>query len=405
LQNQERLGVECKDDMSYSGCLEYLIQKTYKKYNKQVVILIDEYDKPILDSIDNITQANNHRDFLREFYSVFKENDAYIRFAFLTGITKFTKASIFSGLNNITDISLDEDYATICGYTQNDIETSFIPYLKDVDMDRVKEWYNGYNFLGDSVYNPFDILLFIKKKFKFKNYWWESGNPFSLIEILKQKEYYLPKLENLQTNETLLNSFDIENIQLESLLFQAGYLTIDRVEIDDELELTEYYLKVPNKEVQISLNELMYKYLTNNYPNGYKKDSLIALRDANLEEFKNTLISLFASIPYNNYVKNNISNFEGYYASVVYAYLASLGVEIIAEDVTNKGRIDITLLIKDKIYIIEFKVGDENALSQIKEKNYHQKYLNQDKEIYLVGINFDEDERNISHFAYERVNS
>jgi hypothetical protein len=343
------------------------------------------------------------RDFLRSFYSQLKEDDRYVKFAFLTGITKFTKASIFSGLNNITDISLDEDYATICGYTQNDIETSFMPYLKDVDMDRVKEWYNGYNFLGDSVYNPFDILLFIEKKFKFENYWWESGSPYSLIELLKTRDYYLPNLQNLKTDKTLLNSFDIENIQLESLLFQAGYLTIDKV--IEKRNRVEYLLKVPNIEVQISLNELMIRYLTNKVDLDIEDNLYDALLEANLEEFKNTLISLFASIPYNNYVKNNISNFEGYYASVVYAYLASLGVEIIAEDVTNKGRIDITLLIKDKIYIIEFKVGSNDALSQIKEKNYHQKYLNQNKQIYLVGINFDEDERNVSDFAYERVNS
>jgi Holliday junction resolvase-like predicted endonuclease len=148
----------------------------------------------------------------------------------------------------------------------------------------------------------------------------------------------------------------------------------------------------------------MYKYLTNNHTNGYKKDTLIALRDANLEDFKQTLISLFASIPYNNYVKNNISSFEGFYASVVYAYLASLGIKIVAEDVTNKGRIDITLQFKDKVYIIEFKVGDDlKALTQIKQKNYYQKYLNQNKEIYLIGINFDEEEKNISEFEWERV--
>jgi hypothetical protein len=180
-------------------------------------------------------------------------------------------------------------------------------------------------------------------------------------------------------------------------------LTIDKV-LDDGFDI-EYLLRVPNMEVQISLNRLMLDYLTSKADFTSIKNARNALLEANLEEFKTTLISLFASIPYYNYVKNNISNFEGYYASVVYAYLASLGVEIIAEDVTNKGRIDITLLIKDKIYIIEFKVGDENALSQIKEKNYHQKYLNQNKQIYLVGINFDDDERNVSDFAYERVNS
>jgi len=400
-ENQKRLGIEC-ENTDTAMCFRELIQKANEKYNKQVVILIDEYDKPILDNINNIKRANENRDFLRALYIQIKANDAYIRFAFLTGITKFTKASIFSGLNNIEDISLSPEYATVCGYTQNDIETSFMPYLKDINLDRVKTWYNGYNFLGDSVYNPFDILKFIKNGFMFKNYWWESGSPYSLIELIKTRDYYLPSLQNLKTDETLLNSFDIEKIQLESLLFQAGYLTIDSV-MEYPFGGFEYTLRVPNLEVQISLNELMLRYLSNTNFQDKKLPTYQALLEANLEEFKNTLISLFASIPYNNYVKNNISNFEGYYASVVYAYLASLGVEIIAEDVTNKGRIDITLLIKDKIYIIEFKVGSNDALTQIKEKNYHQKYLNQNKEIYLVGINFDEDERNVSHFAYERV--
>jgi len=401
--NQERLGLECKSK-DYANCFEELIQQAYKKYQKKVVVLIDEYDKPILDMISDIETANKHRDILRRLYSQLKANDAYIRFAFLTGITKFTKASIFSGLNNIEDISLNPNYAIVCGYTQNDIDTTFDEYLVGVDKERVKTWYNGYNFLGDRVYNPFDILKFIKNGFMFKNYWWESGSPYSLIELIKTRDYYLPSLQNLKTDETLLNSFDIENIQLESLLFQAGYLTIDSV-IEYPFGGFEYTLRVPNLEVQISLNELMLRYLSNTNFQDKKLPTYQALLEGNLEEFKDTLISLFASIPYNNYVKNNISNFEGYYASVVYAYLASLGVEIIAEDVTNKGRIDITLLIKDKIYIIEFKVGSNDALSQIKEKNYHQKYLNQNKQIYLVGINFDEDERNVSDFAYERVSS
>ena len=144
--NQKRLGISCDTTLPPHLCLKHLIINAYEKYQKPVVVLIDEYDKPILNNISNIEVANQMRDFLRSFYSQLKENDRYVKFAFLTGITKFTKASIFSGLNNITDISLDEDYATICGYTQNDIETSFMPYLKDVDMDRVKEWYNGYIF-------------------------------------------------------------------------------------------------------------------------------------------------------------------------------------------------------------------------------------------------------------------
>jgi Holliday junction resolvase-like predicted endonuclease len=220
------------------------------------------------------------------------------------------------------------------------------------------------------------------------------------MELIKTKEYYLPSLQNLKTDETLLSSFDIENIQLESLLFQAGYLTIGKT--IEKRNKIEYTLKVPNMEVQISLNELMIRYLAQRVDLDIEDALYDTLEDANLEAFKETLISLFASIPYNNYVKNTISNYEGYYASVVYAYLASLGLEIIAEDVTNRGRIDITLLIKDTIYIIEFKVGQEDALAQIKEKNYHQKYINQNKEIYLVGINFDEESRNISDFGYEK---
>jgi Holliday junction resolvase-like predicted endonuclease len=256
--------------------------------------------------------------------------------------------------------------------------------------------------LGDNVYNPLDILKFIKNGFMFKSYWWESGSPYSLIEILKTKEFYLPSLQNLKTDKTLLNSFDIENIQLESLLFQAGYLTIDSV-TNDGFDI-EYKLKVPNLEVQISLNRLILDYLTKKADITTIKTIRNSLLEANLEDFKQTLISLFASIPYNNYVKNNISSFEGFYASVVYAYLASLGIKIVAEDVTNKGRIDITLQFKDKVYIIEFKVADDlKALTQIKQKNYYQKYLNQNKEIYLIGINFDEDEKNISEFEWERV--
>jgi hypothetical protein len=400
-ENQERLGVQCSNSDS-AMCFRELIQQTSKKYNKQVVILIDEYDKPILNNISNIEMANEMRTFLRGFYEQLKENDAYIRFAFLTGITKFSKASIFSGLNNITDISLMRKYGNICGYTQHDIDTTFEEYLVGVDKERVKTWYNGYNFLGDSVYNPFDILKFIDNECIFENYWWESGSPYSLIELLKTKDYYLPSLQNLKTDKTLLNSFDIEKIQLESLLFQAGYLTIESV-MEYPFGGAQYTLKVPNMEVQISLNNLMLDYLSNSSFQEIKLPAYNALLNANLEEFKATLISLFANIPYNNYVKNTISNFEGYYASVVYAYLASLGLEIIAEDVTNKGRIDLTLLIEDKIYIIEFKVGSEDALAQIKEKNYHQKYLTKNKEIYLVGINFDEDEKNIKEFRWEKI--
>ncbi len=400
--NQERLGVTC-ESKTPGGCLEELIQKAYEKYNQKVVVLIDEYDKPILDNLDNIERAKENRDFLRGIYIQLKANDAYLRFVFLTGISKFSKASIFSGLNNLEDISLNPDFGNICGYTHENIKNEFFEYSKDYDLEKIKEWYNGYYFLKDRIYNPFDILKLFKYKM-FKNYWWESGQTYSLIQMLKKKRYFIPELENLIVSEDLINSFEIENLKLEVLLYQAGYLTIDKMEYYEEFELYNYKLKIPNKEVQISFNNLVLEYLTKKEFNPKEKVALLMiLKEAKLNEFKKALESLFASISYNNYVKNEIGEYEGYYASVIYAYLASLGVKIVAEDVSSVGRVDLTLIIADKIYILEFKVGSNEALSQIKEKKYYKKYFNENKDIYLIGINFDSKEKNIKSFEWERV--
>ena len=403
-ENQQRLKIECETDDEPSGCFKKLIQKSYEKYQKPVVVLIDEYDKPILDNLENPQIALQNRDFLRSFYVMLKANDAYIKFAFLTGISKFSKSNIFSGLNNLTDISLKPRYATVCGYTQNDLETSFLPYLKDIDMERVKEWYNGYNFMGESVYNPFDILKFIKNDFMFKNYWWESGNPYFLITLLKQHPHNIPNLENITLGEELLNSFEVEKLRLEVLLFQSGYLTIKSHYNDPEFGINDYTLKIPNKEVSISLNRLFLEYLSDSYIKA-DRNIIKAIQEADFEEIKNIFKSLFASIPYNNYVKNNIGEYEGYYASVFYAYLAASGFNIIPEDVTNSGRIDITLVLKKQIYIIEFKLSKSKtstALEQIKSKEYASKYKNQNKDIYLVGIEFDTQDKNISSFEWEK---
>jgi len=401
LTNQEELKIECDKDKNIFSCFRELIRKSAKKYNKKVVILIDEYDKPILNELQNPSQAIKNRDFLRGFYEVLKDNDEYIKFAFLTGISKFSKANIFSGLNMLTDISLVAKYGNICGYTQSNIENEFKEYLKDVDLELFKRYYNGYNFLKDPIYNPFDVLQFIANDYQFKNYWWKSGNPYFLIELLKKQNYNIPEIENIVVGEELLDSFEVEKIQLEVLLFQAGYLTIDKY-IQTPFGI-QYKLKVPNFEVQISLNALFLNYLTNNNYETKRFEVYKILLNADLENFKELMTSVFASIPYNNYSNNNIANYEGYYASVFYTYLASIGVDIIAEDVTNAGRIDLTIKIDKYIYIIEFKVGNDDALNQIKTKNYHQKYLNENKDIYLVGINFDKEKKNISKFEWEKV--
>ena len=271
-------------------------------------------------------------------------------------------------------------------------------------LRKLKLWYNGYNFLKDNVYNPFDILQFLDNDYLFDNYWFATGTPTFLIKLIEKNSYFLPKLSNLTVGKQILDSFDIENIDLEVILYQSGYLTIDRM-IEKRRGGIEYRLKLPNMEVKQSFNDIVIDFLTAQKTEKirFQDDIYDALVDTDLELFKNSFISIFASIPNNNYTKNNIQNYEGFYASVVYIYLQSLGLEIIGEDVTNLGRIDLTVKINNLIYIIEFKVGKENALEQIKEKKYHQKYLNEKKDIYLIGINFDKKEKNISNFEWEKL--
>jgi uncharacterized protein YehS (DUF1456 family) len=246
-------------------------------------------------------------------------------------------------------------------------------------------------------------LQFFAKGKKYKNYWFATGTPSFLIKLINKNNYFLPKLSNLIVGEELLDSFDIENINLEIILYQAGYLTIDEMIISKRGNIS-YKLKLPNKEVKQSLNDYIIDKLTNQAVEKLRfQDNIYdALEEANLEAFKTSLISMFASIPNDNYRKNKIANYEGFYASIIYIYLQSLGLDIIGEDVTNKGRIDLTVKIDDKIYIIEFKVGKGDALAQIKEKEYASKYRNEGKEIILLGINFDEELRNICGFEWER---
>ncbi len=401
-KNERNLQVPAHSDLDNVERFKRLIEEVYTKYKKAVVILIDEYDKPILDNIGNTKRRKQRRKNLKSFYEVIKDSDMYIRFAFLTGVSKFSKVNIFSGLNNIEDISLTPAYGNICGYTQHNIENDFKEYLKGVDLVKLKEWYNGYNFLKDNVYNPFDILLFIRNNFVYDNYWFETGTPSFLIELIKKKNYHLPNLEKIILGGEILKSFDIDNIKIEVLLYQTGYLTIEKV-LQSFDGTQNYKLCIPNKEVKLSLHREIISQIYDDYGVENRENLYYSLVNGNLENFKKTLESLFASIPYNNYAKNDINIYEGFYASVIYVYLASLGLPLNAENPTNKGRLDLSIEIDSKIYIVEFKMGDENALQQIKEKKYYEKFLNQNKEIYLVGINFDEDDKNISNFEWEKL--
>ena len=397
--NQERLDITCVEKEDPNQCFAELIKKASQKYHQKVVILIDEYDKPILDNIENIPEAFVIRDGMRDFYTKIKENDRYLRFAFLTGVSKFSKVSLFSGLNNLEDISLNPDYGNICGYTQLDLDTTFAPYLEGVDMEQVKRWYNGYNFLGDKVYNPYDILLFIRNQRMFKNYWFETGTPRFLIDLIKKNNYFIPKFIGLHVNESLVNSFDLEHLNLETILFQTGYLTIKRL-IPLDMGFG-YELGFPNMEVQMSFNDYILQSMTTVSENEPIRSELLALmKSGDVGALEPVIKRLFASIAYNNYTNNDIERYEGFYASVLYACFASIGVDIIAEDVSNKGRIDLTLKAGGRTFLFEFKVTDGEPLEQIRKMKYYEKYGG---ERYLIGIVFDPKARNVSRFEWERL--
>lgn len=259
------------------------------------------------------------------------------------------------------------------------------------------------NFLGEPVYNPFDIQLFIDKGKVFDNYWFATGTPTFLIKLIQKNNYYVPKLGNLRVSKTLIDSFDIERIELEPILFQAGYLTIGSQETVGDM--TMYTLRFPNLETRYSFNGFVLDYLVGHGSEKaqYQVQIHENLAAGDLAGFRKTIISLFAAVPCTNYVNNTISSYEGYYASVIFVYLASLGLDIAAEDTTNMGRIDLTVKMDNNIYIIEFKVdGEGKALHQIKERNYQQKYQSTGKEIYLIGIDFDSKQRNVVGFEWER---
>ena len=320
--NAKRLNVKLKDRTDYSISFANLIRDVHEKYKQRVVILIDEYDKPIIDNLNNIDIAVDNKLTLKRFFSNIKPNDEFIKFTFLTGVSKFSQVSIFSDLNNLTDISLMSRFGSICGYTQKDVETKFTDYLEDNDFPKLREWYNGYNFLGDKVYNPFDVLKFIDNDKIYENYWFETGTPSFLINLMKKHKYFLPNLKNIQLEKDALKSFDVENLNIETILFQSGYLTIKEEILKNDFYF--YYLDFPNKEVRNSFNTyLLNIFIKSSEKSILRSDALQIFTQAKLENLEITFKKLFSSIPYNNYTKNEIANYEGFYASVIYSYLAS----------------------------------------------------------------------------------
>jgi hypothetical protein len=376
-----------------------------------VVILIDEYDKPILDNITNESIALEVREGLMNFYSVIKEKDSKLRFVFLTGVSKFSKVSLFSGLNILNDISLSQQYADICGYTQSEVEESFADYISDgkVDLAKLKRWYNGYNFAGQEsqkVYNPFDLLLFCANNYQYRHYWFETATPNFLIKLIEKKNYFIPRLEALTASEESLSSFDVDVIPIETLLFQTGYLTVKELRTIG----TQYgfVLTYPNLEVQASINSHLMQLGSSTEVRNHTLASLSdALNSDNLESLETIFNAHFASIPHDWYRNNTIGQYEGFYASIIYSSFAALGYDLRAKDTTNIGCIDLTMIMPDKILIVEFKLkkygSASDAIEQIKERKYAEKYQALNKPTYLLGFCFGDETKNIEGYEWETI--
>ncbi|MCG5549129.1 ATP-binding protein [Halorhodospira halochloris] len=458
-ESAERLGISC-DNSSIHGRFRELIHKAHEHHSARAVVLIDEYDKPILDNITAPDRARELREGLKNLYSVLKDADPHLRFCLLTGVSKFSKVSLFSGLNNLNDITLDAPYATICGYTDRDIDTVFAPELSGLDREQIRYWYNGYRWgdeCCDSIYNPFDILLLLQKR-RFAPYWFESATPTFLVELLVERGIFTPRLEQMQTEAELLSRFDVEQIATEALLFQTGYLTVHHV----EEPMTGYWLYTlgyPNVEVESSLNQALLPALGVDEAPRQRLALFRILQAADLEALADHLKGLYASLPHDWYRNNPIARYEGHYASVFYSHFAALGLDVTVEDSSNTGKVDMSVDFNGTIYLFEFKVVEQvptgkalqvasinspgaircpsvedavnpsleaswrhpwrqdlhtgasngaggvyrGTLQQLKDKGYAAKYRGEGKPIYLIGVEFSREERQIVGFEVERM--
>jgi len=430
-ENAERLGVDCDwTNNDIPGCFGDLIRAAQAAHGSRVAILVDEYDKPILDNIDQLERAAELREGLKNLYSTMKAQDAHIQFVLMTGVTKFSKVSLFSGLNQLNDLTLDERFATLCGYTQADLTTTFGGHLAGIDWNKLKRWYNGYSFLGEPVYNPFDILLFIDKGQVYRNYWFETGSPSFLIKLLQQRRAFLPELDGIEASEEILDSFDLERIDPVTLLFQTGYLTIADIRWRRSRRL--YRLRLPNQEVKMALADHLIDGYLGTLPGGRDapQDALYeCLSQGDVAGLIDAIRRLFAGVPWRNFTGNSLPEAEGYYASVLYAFFASLNAEIIPEDISNQGQVDLTIKLAGHIYVIEIKLirgqaprepsrtappdarlsGDgcapdpikdggvgNPALAQIRARGYSAKYRGlPGKGLFEVGLVFDSQARNL----------
>ncbi|MCD8268302.1 MAG: ATP-binding protein [Parabacteroides sp.] len=379
-----------------------VVRRAYEKTGQRVVILVDEYDKPLLQSLHDEELQTELRDMLKPFYGVLKTMDGCIRLGLLTGVTKFGKVSVFSDLNNLMDISMDERYVEICGITEKEIHS----YLKE-DLDELaiaqrmsydevgaelKKRYDGYHFVENSVgmYNPFSLLNTLAKR-KFGDYWFETGTPSYLVELLKHTDYNLYDMAHTEANADVLNSIDAVSRNPIPVIYQSGYLTIK--DFDPRFKI--YTLGFPNQEVEEGFINYLLPYYTS--VNAVDSSFLLfqfikEIESGEVDAFLQRLQCLFADTPY-----ELIRNLEVHYQNVLFIVFKLIGFYVKAEYHASQGRIDLVLQTDHYIYIMEFKLNGtaEEALQQIEDKQYALPFASDPRTLFKIGVNFSDETRNI----------
>ena len=396
--------IELEDNDLLSNKFSKIIKKLHNKTGKKVVILIDEYDKPIIKHLDDIELAESNRDVLSSFYQVLKANDQYLRFVFLTGVSKFSKTSIFSELNNLTDLTLNPDFANICGYTQKELENCFKDYiddftfkhnvLRDEFLAMIKQWYNGYSWNGkDFLYNPYSILSFFVVG-EFNNYWFDTGSPTFLIDLIMNNPDNIKKFLKTETKVVgSFPSFDFEKIDLITILLQSGYLTIKNKKAVLG-KLPEYFLDIPNKEVHDSFYSHLLSYFTSRSAESIQpmiEDMLNYIISGDEVSLTKSFEILLNNIPSVLHAKIEDIN-EAYYHLLFSSWLQILGFDVSNEDRSLGGDADAVLRIDDLIVIVEYKYSTKlsledmlkDGLNQIKDKGYYKSYNN--KKLIFVSV-------------------
>jgi hypothetical protein len=383
---------------------EELIRTLYQRFQKQVVVLVDEYDKPIIDYLDEdqLPKARENRGVLKSFYSILKDADPYLKLVFITGVSKFSQVSIFSDLNNLYDLSMKQDYNEICGISQVELEQYFPRELEVFGREKIQHWYNGYRWhiKGGTLYNPFSVLNFFASGGDFFNYWYTTGTPTFLMDISKKEHFY--HFEEITADSLSLQSFNFENINLIPLLFQTGYLTIK----DYDEAMDNFTLSFPNHEVKGAyLNKLADTYIQSQiYPAKVIMSNLIkALKTRSAQDLKTNLNKAFEHIPSPLWQKEN----EQFYHAIVHLLFSLMGVYINSEVQTKVGRADAIVQIDEGVFCLEFKLDKsaEEALAQIKDRGYLAPFLNKGKPCHAVGINFSKKNKEVEKIIWEEMES